>query len=542
MRRAGIRYAVAAALAALGCSVEAEAPAWGTHVDDWRDHVVYQIVVDRFDNGDPGNDDGVVPGDLARWQGGDWRGVTRRLDYLEELGVTAIWISPVVANVPRLPDADGYHGYWAADFTEVERRFGSLEELQELVAEAHRRDMAVIVDVVINHTGRVFFYDFDGDGEPDDGELEPRYAGDDAYAELAWLSPAPRVFHGAGARELELDDFHRRGQITDYASAEQRELGDFPDGLRDLDTERPETMDALVDTWVRWVELTDVDGFRLDAAPHVPHAAWRAFAERLRDRLAARGKDRFLLVGEVWNADPQVLAGYTAEGGLDSVFDFSFKRAVIDGVILDGAAPATAVAALTDHRALYPDAPHAGGVALAPWQARLSFADNHDMRRVRGWLNDPYAVELALTAVLTVDAIPCIYYGTEQGFAGAGGHGSREVMWTTDFRTDGRIARHLMALTAARRASPALRRGDLRVRYADANGPGVLAWERAADGDRALVALNSDPTRARTAAIETGWPAGTVVRDQLRDSAPITVGAGGVVEVAVPPRAAIILR
>lgn len=112
----------------LGCEVEpSQAP-----IRDWRDRVIYQIVTDRFANGDPSNDDadGVapVPGDLRRVQGGDYRGILDHLDYIEHLGASAIWISPIVANVPRLEVGDGYHGYWASDFTTLNPRFGTLEE------------------------------------------------------------------------------------------------------------------------------------------------------------------------------------------------------------------------------------------------------------------------------------------------------------------------------------------------------------------------------------------------------------------------------
>src|SRR5437016_2973948 len=112
-----------------------------THVDDWRDEVIYQVMIDRFDNGDVNNDFGVHPGHLSRYQGGDWRGLTNRLDYLEALGVTTLWISPVVRNVETDADFDGYHGYWAQDLTEANAHFGDVSELRGLVRAAHARKM-----------------------------------------------------------------------------------------------------------------------------------------------------------------------------------------------------------------------------------------------------------------------------------------------------------------------------------------------------------------------------------------------------------------
>ncbi len=547
----------AAALVA-GCSM-AE-PELETHVVDWRDQVIYEVLVDRFADGDLDNDwigdVGPVAGDLARFQGGDWRGLTERLDYIAGLGATAIWISPVVANVERTDQQDGYHGYWASDFTVPNPRFGDLEELQQLVAEAHRRDMLVIVDVVTNHAGRVFYYDADGDHQLDPGEMEPGFdAGGPRGGAVEWLTPPPRVFRyldgaegEAEAIALGADQFHRRGRIENQLDQSQKELGDFPTGLRDLDTERPEVVAAMIDTMVRWVELTDIDGARLDAVPHVPHRFWRDFAAGVRSELAARGKHRFLLLGEVFNSDPEVLAGYTSRGGLDSAFDFTLKRDLIDGVILDGAAPADAVPALETDRSVYAELPQRDGVELSPWQARVAFADNHDMPRLRYWLDDPFAAELAMTVVFTVDAIPAVYYGTEQELDGGWGNASREVMWDTGYRRDTRMYRHIVRLAEIRRQSRALRRGTLTVRYASevsgrdtAPDAGLLAWERVDGDQRVLVAISSHPIDEARADVPTGFAPGTRLVDQL-SGRQLTVAGDGSVALAVPPRGSMILE
>ncbi len=539
----------------IGCALS-EVPQVATHVGDWRDEIIYQIVVDRFDNGDPDNDwvagVGPEPGDLRRHQGGDWRGIGDRLDYIERLGVTTIWISPIVANVDRTDRQDGYHGYWAADFTAANPRFGSASELRELVDRAHERDIKVIVDVVTNHTGNLFFYDVDGDGVFDDGESEPGFADAGPYdAAIEWSSPPPSVFtYRDGIAEtiaLGEEHFHRRGRINDQRDQHQKELGDFPTGLRDLDTERADVVTAMVDTVVRWVELSDVDGIRLDAVPHVAHAFWRDFSYRLRARLAAIGKHRFILLGEVFDPDPEILAAYTGRGGLDSVFDFSLKHDVIEGFILDGEPAASTVAALEDYRAYYPTLAHEHGVDLSPWQARVAFADNHDVPRLRYWLDDPFAAELAMTVVFTVDAIPAVYYGTEQELDGGWGDDAREVMWETGFREDTRMFRHLARLAEIRRRSSALRRGALIVRYASrvsahtsAADAGLLAYERVHGDERALVVLSGHPIDHAEARVPTGFADGSELVDALSGRR-LTVTAGAV-DVRIPPRGAMILE
>ena len=544
-------------LAVVGCGPDepGDPAAVSTHASDWRDEVIYQLLVDRFDDADPSNDtvDGVSvePGDLARFQGGDFRGVTRRLDYIRRMGFTAIWISPVVDNVQRTEMEDGYHGYWARDFTTVNPRYGSLEDLSELVREAHARDMLVIVDVVVNHAGRVFAYDLDANGAVGPGEIEPPYSADGPWdAPLIWLEGPPRVFDAAGERvELSAEAYHRRG-FGDLSDETQKELGDFPTGLRDLATTRDDVIARLVDTWARWVELTDVDGFRLDAVPHVEEEFWPRFSRALRERLDAMGKRRFLLLGEVFDARPEVMARYVSRDALDSVFDFAFKLGVIDAFVLEARPPSeVAVPALAMQRAAYNDAPQPLGVELAPYDARVAFADNHDTWRLRAELDDPLAAELAITAVYAVDAIPCVYYGTEQELDGDVHHEHREPLWPTGFREDTRMWAHLVRLAALRREHEALRYGTLTVRYASDHGgrdaepdAALLAWERAFEGERVLVVLNAHALQASEARVPTGFAAGTVLRDVLWDSVePAAVSADGSVVLRVPPRAAAIL-
>ncbi len=540
---------------AIGCS---EPPPIATHVEDWRDQVIYQIVVDRFDDGDPSNDsaDGVdpVPGDLARFQGGDWQGVIDHLDYLQHLGVTALWISPPYRNIPRTEREDGYHGYWPADFTEANPRFGDLPLLRELVRDAHARGMLVILDVVPNHAGRVFDYDLDGDGEIDAGEIEPPFAASGPYdAPLLWLD-RPRMFTpGADGREtltLEAPHFHRRG-LGSLGDAVQKELSDFPTGLRDLDTEDEEVVGALVETHVFWVEETDVDGFRIDAVPHAPLAFWQSFCGRLRERLAELGKHDFLLLGEVFTGDAATLARYDALDALDTAFAFDLKLALINGVILEGRAPVTARGALQGDRGLFPSSGQPGGIGVGPWQARVTFGDNHDVWRLRGELDDPLATQIALVAVVTVDGIPSIYYGTEQELRGQEHHEAREPLWETGFSEATPTFQFIQRLLAVRARSRALRHGDLEIRYLSESGgadevpaedAGMLAWERAGEGERALVVINS-AVQTSFARFRTGFASGTELVDALGGAnAPWVAGDGGELAIRLPGRAAVILE
>ncbi|MCB9655381.1 MAG: hypothetical protein H6729_14775 [Deltaproteobacteria bacterium] len=572
-------------------------------VEDWRDQIVYEVIVDRFDDGDSGNNtvDGVsvVPGALERFQGGDWRGLTRRLGYLQRLGITAIWISPIVANVQRTEGQDGYHGYWAKDFTTLNARFGDLDDLRALVDGAHARGMRVIVDVVTNHTGRVFFYDLNGDGVlSSDAEWYPPFEPDGPYPtdEVVWTEPPPRLFSEEGGEmvpwTLEPKHFHLRGQMAGYVG-DARELTDFPTGLRDLHTEDERVIEGLIDTYVYWAESIGFDGFRLDAVPHVNRAFWTRFCTEVRARLRDRGIHDFLLLGEVYDDDPEVLASYTNDGQFDSVFDFSLKWRAIDALLLDGAPASLAREALVDNRAYYPDTPHENGVGLTPWQARMSFADNHDMWRIAAAIDDPWIPILAFTLVYTVDAIPVLYYGSEHDFIGIGGDTSRERLWTTGFDESNWMYRYLARLAELRQSSVALRRGDLIVRYAseastaveyrgddstdedapgtgtgsgtgigtssgslsasDASSPGsqasvatppdagLLVYERRFGDEVVLVALNANARREARAQVDTSFSEGTRLRDALFGEDAGRVGPHGRFDVVLPARSVAVL-
>jgi glycosidase len=547
-------HAVCLVLALAGC--DAKAPRVATHVEDWRDRVIYQIVTDRFANGDPGNDgaSGVdpVPGDLARIQGGDWRGIAEHLDYVAALGMSAVWISPVVRNVARTEDEDGYHGYWASDFTQHEPRFGTLAELQDLVHRAHARGIAIIVDVVPNHAGRVFAYDLDGDGALDEGEDLAPFRAEPYTMPLLWHGPRPRLFSPEGGLlELSASHFHRQG-IGNLASTVERRRGDFPTGLRDLDTEQEAVIEAMIETHAEWVLRTDVDGFRIDAVPHVELPFWTRFCDGLRRRLDAEGKRNFFLLGEIFEFEAPEIARYTGPGALDAGFDFPTKFALINGVILGGAPPSSARAALESQRALFRATPQPFGVGLGAWEARVAIADNHDLPRVRSEVGDPFAVDQALVAIFTLDAIPGVYYGTERDFTGRVHHDAREVLWTRGFAEDGPSFSLIARLAAVRRGSVALRRGDLVVRHASEEGgrsledpapdAGLLVWERASGQARALVVFNTHPVQTSVAQVQTGWAEGTALEERLGGQDALEVGPEGRVSLSVPPRTSWILE
>ena len=566
----------------LGAPPDAAPVPLATHVDDWRDEVVYQVLVDRFANGDVNNDFGAKPGHLSRYQGGDWRGLEEHLDYLEALGVTTLWISPVVRNVETDADFDAYHGYWAQDLTEANPHFGDVSELRSLVSAAHGRGMKVVLDIVTNHMGQVFFYDQNLNGQADvyiggsgstspvtrstefDPDWDPR--GVQVVTSLGVGGRAPMVFFDQPsiARERPKPEvlgtaaaYHGFGRTLDYEQPDQLLMGDFPGGLKDVATENPEVRDAMVDSYTHWAELVDLDGFRIDTVKHVEHGFWQVFTRGVRERLAAQGKDRFLMFGEAFDGRDDLLGSFTVPGELDSVFNFSQKFLVYGGVFeqahdANAQRGTTAIATSWAQReANWSATPQVGGTGVAPARMPVNFLDNHDVPRfLFNAKGDVAALRNALTLLFTQEGLPCLYYGTELDFDGGNDPANREVLWTRGFDTTGATFQHVSKLAQLRRELPALRKGETHVLFATDHtqleqDAGLFAFERTggdAGAAYALVVLNTNGRNAAQTELTTTMPAGTVLVDRLGDgTTQLTVGAQGKVTVAVPAQSALVL-
>ncbi len=557
-----------------------------THVTDWRDEIIYQIVVDRFANGDPNNDFGVNPYAPAAYHGGDWQGVIDRLDYIEKLGVTAIWISPVVKNVETDAGVYGYHGYWTQHFTRPNPHFGDLASLRRMVDACHERGIKVILDIVTNHVGQVFYYDINGNGQPDESvfgsgtssdvthvsEYDPDYDPDGVQAQtsLGGAGLAPVVFFndpstnriGTQPEEFRNPDwYNRKGRVYDWGQPDQVITGDFPGGLKDLKTTHPDVRDALVRAYGYWIGAADFDGFRIDTVKHVEHGFWQTFCPRIREHAASLGKRNFFMFGEAFDGDDALIGSFTFDQELDSVFQFSHKFQVIDGVFKHGG-PTSVIESLHAARATnYGAVPHPAGPTaetgegLSPQELLVNFIDNHDIPR---FLYDRPSIEAlhsVLVYLMTIDGIPCIYYGTEQDFDGGNDPHNREDLWSSGYDTTGATFGLIARLAALRRQHAPLRRGDMQIRWStdrtgDEPDAGIIAFERTYQGQTVLVVVNASDTHASETSyawaggehMQTSFAAGTVLVNVLDDADTtddvVTVGAAGRLVVHVLARGA----
>lgn len=529
--------AVAPGIGCVDVPREGEQPVLGTHVGDWRDEVIYQVLVDRFANGDVNNDYQVRPGYLARFQGGDWRGLTEHLDYVKDLGVTTLWISPIVKNVETDADVDSYHGYWAQDLSKLNPHFGDISDLRRLTARAHDLGLKVVLDIVTNHMGQVFFYDTNLNGNADiyiggsgnlpvvssrsdlsriteyDPDWDPK--GVQAFTSLGPAGRAPIIF----IQDPKINRvpppgvlgtaraYHGFGRILNYDDEKQRTLGDFPGGLKDVATELPDVRAELIDLYTKWVELVDLDGFRIDTVKHVEYEFWKEFGTKVRTRLRQQNKNRFLMFGEAFDGNDQLLGSYTQEGMLDSVFYFSQHYQVFRDVFQNAydetkQKGTEQIAKLwADRRKNYRNDPQPDGIGVAPSRALVNFMDNHDVARFLFYANnDKDILRNALVLLMTEEGIPCLYYGTEQDFAGGNDPANREVLWNTGFARTGDTFLHFRKLARIRAQYDALRKGDTNVIWSSAHvgteeDAGIIAYERTG-GDAgpayALVVINTN--------------------------------------------------
>ena len=574
-----------------------------THVKDWRDEIIYQVLVDRFADGDWGNNFSIFPSAPGKWHGGDWRGLESKLDYLDELGVTTLWISPVVKNVYTDAGFDAYHGYWAQDLTQPAPQFGDLAALRSLVRAAHDRNMKVILDIVTNHMGQLFYYDINGNGQADDplsiskppspevykeNEYDPTYdvRGVQAATSLGESGLAPIIFaHDPGSNHMppfpeifqDPGAYNRKGRTYNFDDPDQLERGDFPGGLKDVNTAQPLVRLAMVDAYTRWIELTDIDGFRIDTVKHVERGFWRVFTQMVRARLDRQGKKNFFMFGEAFDGRDDLVGSYTKTDGeytvdpneaavetetarkaepnitingdqLDSVFYFPQQFQVFRDVFRYRG-PTTNVRKLWDQQATnygnkeringnVKGAVNAAGVGVSPRHLLVNFLDNHDVPRFMftgagNYPEDPRfgldletrrkMLENALLFLLTEDGIPCIYYGTEQNFQGGNDPGNREDMWAVEnpYDTNSPTFQWIRKVSAARKKFPALSKGDVKV-----------VWETDRTGD-------TGPDANMLAFERTGGDAGdsyalVVLNANLKNEGTTSVG-GAAMTVNVPP-------
>jgi cyclomaltodextrinase len=485
-----------------------------SQTSSWSDGAVYSIMIDRFNNGDKSNDSPVVHDSIsaqANYQGGDFRGIINKIDdgYFDSLGVNILWISPVYDN-PNVAFREyppphrwysGYHGYWPISERNVEEKFGTMDELKELITKAHNRRLRVLLDFVAHHVhiDHPFYRD-----HPD------------------WFGT------------LDLPDGRKNLRLWD----EFRLTTWFEPYMPSFDfTKSQEALRVVSDNAIWWLKETGADGFRHDAVKHVPNAFWRELTRKLKAQIEIPLHKKVYQIGETFG-DYDLIASYVNNGQLNAQFNFNLSYFAIP-VFLE---PDKSFASIDFHM-------KKSFSSFGQYNLMGNIMDSHDKVRymayadgkVKGqgvdtrelaWTNPPTVdhpssykkAELYLAYMFTIPGLPVIYYGSEFGMTGADDPDNRRMMRFGDelSRYEKQMLEETRTIVRMRNQHPALRYGDFLTLRAD---DVVYAYLRSDMNERLLVVLNkSESTQVVDLHIPGVYHARKLV--DIRNGTTVTVSNG----------------
>ncbi|MFN8473729.1 MAG: alpha-amylase family glycosyl hydrolase [Anaerolineae bacterium] len=509
---------------------------------DWRDVWIYQVLVDRFNNpAAPPKES--WDGAHAIFQGGTLEGVRQRLDYLKDLGVGALWLSPVQKNCQYRPDS--YHGYGIQDFLSIDPRLATdpdaarenprlvEDELIALVEDAHALGIYIIFDIVLNHTGDTFEYVFD-DGSTsamapwrDSGPYTIRWRDENGNGRADWTEAPTNPPRDAAVWPAELRDnryFRRQGNAFDRPSDLQEKAGDFF-SLKEIVAEYQETdtgfvpaLSALIRAYQYLIARFDVDGFRIDTLKYLPPDTARTFGNAIREYALSIGKKNFFTYGEVYDEEAKIEAyvgrNTISDGdlvGVDAALDFPLFFRLPD--------LAKGFRSAEDLAAMYRRRRDIGRSVLSNHgdasRYFVTFLDNHDQYHRIRYVDpaDPHRFDdqttLALTMLFSLQGIPCVYYGTEQGLHASGDslEAVREALWGKPdaFDKTNLFYDTIRRLSHTRDGQPTLRYGRQYFRATSSDGVNFTISQTGGDpvafsrilNDREVVVAANPSTTAR---------------------------------------------
>ncbi|KAG8848397.1 hypothetical protein FRB91_010836, partial [Serendipita sp. 411] len=375
--------------------------------EEWKQRTIYQIITDRFAL-EP-NRDLSQPCNVSdqTFCGGTWNAITSNLDYIQSMGFTAIWISPVHKNYdgPRTAYGDPYHGYWVTDISKLNDRFGTANDLKHLSDELHKRGMLFMVDIVVNHVASI--------------TTTPQDYSSFYFKKESQYHPYCSINYG------------------DTRSEQQCWMGDAKVALMDVNTEDADVVSSYA-SWIKdFVREYQIDGLRLDAAKHIRGDFWPGFCKSSDVFCMGEVYEQDVRRASLWQLNPsQPTAGSQETGGngqdpagMDSILNFPLywelvKAFAITGQSSTGALDLTLLeGALGRMKSTFPDISSLG-----------NFLENHDVPRWSGLSVDPQSLFNAITLLYMSDGIPIIYYGLEQFYKGGADPANREALWPSGYQ------------------------------------------------------------------------------------------------------------
>ncbi|WP_141506407.1 pullulanase [Paenibacillus luteus] len=469
---------------------------------DWDEARIYFALTDRFADGDSSNNADVDKSHLEAYHGGDFRGMIDKLDYLEELGINTLWITPIVDNIDFNKGVDfnskqyGYHGYWAKDFTKLDEHLGDMDTFKELINKAHDKGIKIMVDVVLNHTGYGL--------KPE--ENRPGITAED---------------------KARFDGMLRTNGVQASTNPIEGEL----DHLPDFKTEDPAVREKIIEWQAGWLERArtergdTIDFFRVDTVKHVESTTWKAFKNAL-----TTIDPGFKLIGEYYGATIDGDGGMLRSGQMDSLLDFSFNDRARDFV--NGAIDAVD-AYLADREAKLDNGATMG-----------QFLSSHDEDGFLSHFVDGDKGKLKIAAALQITAKgqPVIYYGEELGRSGANARDmsaglfseNRADMPWDQLEAEQALHDHYQKLLSIRAKFSKVYAKGARTKLAGSDELGYLAFNKQYEGDNVVTIINTS-TASKLVTLTVPFPVGAEARDEYSGKL-YTVAASGELTVEVPGR------
>jgi len=458
--------------------------------EDWEATVFYFLLVDRFNNGNPDNDEPVNDPEInpkANYFGGDLEGVIQKINdgYFEDLGINTIWLSPITQN-PRgayglWPDPrtkfSGYHGYWPVSSSTIDYRFGNNEVLEELITKAHKKNMNVVLDYVANHVH----------------ELHPAYRMHPDWATNLYLPD--------GTLNTEKWDEHR---LTTW----------FDTFLPTLDLENPTVTEVMTDSALYWLTNFEIDGFRHDATKHIPEIFWRKLTKKIKQKVSVPKNKRLYQIGETYGT-PKLIGSYVSSGMLDAQFDFNVYDDAINVLAKEDQSFERLSNSLLSSLQQYgyhnimgyisgnQDRPRF--ISLAGGQVKFE-----EDTKLAGWtriidVGNPVGyqrLQMLQAFNMTIPGIPTIYYGDEYGMPGANDPDNRRMMQFNGLKEkEQETLENIKKLVKLRREKIQFTFGDMEIIFVDSvkliysrsyfENTGIVIFNRSNDPQKISVNLDN---------------------------------------------------
>ena len=453
----------------------------------WRGRAIYQVLTDRFARTDGSTTSTCNTGDRI-YCGGTWQGIINHLDYIQGMGFTAIWISPITLNLPEdTAEGEAFHGYWQQNLDELNPNFGTANDLKALSSALHTRGMYLMVDVVVNHFG---------------------WSGNASTVDYSRFVPFNSSSYFHSYCTISKGDYDSRD-----ANVQLCWLGDSNVELPDVNTTQPAVRDAY-NTWINnLVSTYSVDGLRIDTVKHVERNFWSGFTSAA----------RVYTVGEVFDGDPAYVCGF--QDNLDGLLNYPLWYPLVRAFSSTSGSISDLVNEVNTIKSDCKDSTLLG-----------TFLENHDNPRFAGLTSDMSLRKNAIAFTILADGVPIIYEGQEQGYTGGADPANREAIWLSGYSTTSTLYTFIASVNQIRNQAIYKSPDYLTyMAYPIYSNSSIIAMRKGFDGNQIIGVFNNQGSNGASYTLtlgNTGYAAGESIVEILSCNT-VTVDSNGNVPVAM---------